>query len=231
MSSTTRVVVEVFKYNSIILLHRILSYASLRSLINNIINNLLHRVNVSPLRALSVSPGLLEQYNVRYTEKWIKRIDENFLEYNVGIRPRLNVPLITQLPRNLRYLSDKFFSGDVSGTIAESLFICLLDELGVNISLVGHLRSLKRRNMFLPDFIIWDNSPAIRLLISSDDYQPPAYAEVKGSTGNIDPIRLIKALLQLNKLLTKQGSCGIVFFAFKNPRNFNYEALVLEVVT
>jgi len=230
MSGIARNTVEVFKYNKIISLHNTPSPSSLRYVARSVIYDFLNRINVSPLRTLLIIPGLLEQYNIRYTEKWIRRIDENFLEYSIGIRPRLNIPSIPP-PKNLSYLSDKFFSGDVSGTIAESLFIYLLDQLGVNVNLVGHLRPLKRRNMFLPDFIIWDYSPAIYLLISSSNYQPPIYAEVKGSTSNIDRNRLIKALLQLNKLLTKTSDCGIVFFAFKNPQNLNYEALVLEVVT
>lgn len=230
MSSVTSVAVEVFKYNNIISLRRISSLILLRHFVDNAINDLLHRINVNLLKTLFVTPGLLEQYNIRYAEKWVRRIDENFLEYNTGIRPGLNIPSMPP-PKNLKYLSNKFFSGDVSGTIAESLFIYLLDELGIEISLVGHLRPLKKKNAFLPDFIIWDDSHAVRLLISSSSYQPPAYAEVKGSTSNIDRNRLIKALLQLNKLLTKTSDCGIVFFAFKNPQNFNYEALVLEVVT
>ena len=230
MSSVINVAVGVFKYNNIVSLYRMSSPTLLKQFVSNVINDLLHRTNVSLLRILSVTPGLLEQYNVRYTEKWVRRIDENFLEYNVGIRPRLNIPL-TPPPRNLKYLSEKFFSGDISGTIAESLFIYLLDELGVDISLVGHLRPLKKKRAFLPDFVIWDDSHAIRLLISSSNYQPPAYAEVKGSTSNIDPNRLIKALLQLNKLLTKPSNCGIVFFAFKNLQNLSYEALILEVIT
>ena len=230
MSSVINVTVEVFKYNDIVSLRRMPSLTLLKQFISNVVNDLLHRTNVSLLRTLLVAPGLIEQYNVRYTEKWVRRIDENFLDYNIGIRPRLNVPLIPP-PRNLKYLSEKFFSGDVSGTIAESLFIYLLDELGIDINLVGHLRPLKKKTAFLPDFIIWDDSHAVRLLISSSNYQPPAYAEVKGSTSNIDPNRLIKAVLQLNKLLTKPGDCGIVFFAFKNLQNLNYEALVLEVIT
>ncbi len=224
--------VEVLKYNNVLSLNRMSFYSltSLRHTVENIIHDVVRRINIRPLKVLQVIPGLLEQYNIRYTEKWIKAIDENFLEYNIGIRPRLNIPFNRPLPRNLRYLSDKFFSGDISGTIAESLFIYLLDELGIDISLVGHLRPIKRKNMFLPDFIIWDNRPEIRQLISSSTYQPPLYAEVKGSTSGINHEKLIKALFQLNKLLNKQSNCGVVFLAFRDYQNLNYKALVLEVV-
>jgi len=120
--------------------------------LKNIINDALRRRNIQCLITLPLYPRLLELYNIRYTEKWVRRIDKNFLEYYSGLRPLLNLPF-HQLPRNLRYLSTKFLSGDISGMIAESLFIYLLDYLGVNISLVGHLRPYKNKAAFLPDFL------------------------------------------------------------------------------
>jgi hypothetical protein len=132
---------DVFKYISPISLA---NFSSGKIWLPNLINDVLQRRMVQLLITLPLYPALLEVYNIRYTEKWVRRIDENFLEYHSGLRPLLNLPF-HQLPRNLRYLSAKFFSGDVSGMIAESLFIYLLDNLGVNVNSVGHLRPYKNK--------------------------------------------------------------------------------------
>jgi len=168
---------------------------------------------------------LLELYNIRYAEKWVKKIDENFLEYHSGSRPLLHIPT-HQSPRNLRYLSTKFFSGDVSGMIAESLFIYLLAYLNVDINSVGHLRPYKRRAAFLPDFVIYDRNLAATQLISTSNYQLPIYAEVKGSTHVVDERRLGKALCQLNRVIYTSQDRGLIFIAYKNP---NYEGIIFEV--
>jgi hypothetical protein len=194
--------------------------------LENIINDVLRKRNIQRLITLPLYPGLLELYNVRYTEKWVKKIDENFLEYHSGSRPLLNFPTYP-LPRNLKYLSTKFFSGDVSGMIAESLFIYLLDHLGVNVNLVGHLRPYKRgRAAFLPDFVIWDRSLVTTPLISTSNCQLPIYAEVKGSTCGVNERQLQKALCQLSKVIYTSQDRGLIFIAYKNP---NYEGIIFEV--
>ena len=181
---------------------------------------------MSRLMTLPLPPGLLEFYNVRYAEKWVKRIDENFLEYHIGSRASLNIPLY-RLPKNLKYLSTKFFSGDVSGMIAESLYIYLLDHLGIDVNLVGHLRPYKRgRAAFFPDFVIWDRSLVTTPLISRGNFQLPVYAEVKGSTSGINERQLEKALHQLNNVIYTSQDCGLIFVAYKNP---NYEGIIFEV--
>jgi hypothetical protein len=198
--------------------------------LKSIIFDISRQINKHHLITLQLYPGLFELYNVRYTEKWVKRIDENFLEYHAGSRPSLNVPS-RQLPRNLKYLSTKFFSGDVSGTIAESLFIYFLHSIGIDINFVGHLRPHKREDLFTPDFIIYDekilnarigNIP----LISISNCRLPIYAEVKGSTSQIKEDRIEKALLQLNQVIRESQDCGLIFIAYKNP---NYEGIIFEV--
>lgn len=155
----------------------------------------------------------------------VKRVDENFLEYHSGSRPSLNIPT-HPLSRNLKYLSTKFFSGDVSGMIAESLFIYLLDSLGVDVNSVGHLRPDKGRASFLPDFVIYDRSLAATSLISTSNFQLPIYAEVKGSTHEVNEQQLQKALCQLNRVIKGSQDRGLVFIAHKNP---NYEGIIFEV--
>ena len=176
--------VEILRYNNVISLRNVATNIFiLRQTASTIATDLLSRQNTSILANLSVFPGLLEQYNIRYTEKWVKRIDENFLEYYYGLKPALNIPHPSpSQSASFPYIYHKFFSGDVSGMIAESIFIYFLDHLGININLIGHLRPMKQRNAYQPDYVIWDGSNAIKTLIQNPQFQPPLYAEVKGST-------------------------------------------------
>jgi hypothetical protein len=192
----------------------------------NLANDILSGTSVTNLVTLGIIPGLLEQYNIRYTEKWVKRIDENFAEYNLGTKPTLNIPG-QPLPRHLRYITDKFFSGDVSGMIAESVFVYLLDQLGIDINQVGHLRPLKRRRAFLPDFAIWDNGPSLGSLLVPTPALP-VYAEVKGCSSGLDESRIAKALTQLNKLVGRRTSVGLIFVLFKDA-GAAYQGALLEV--
>jgi hypothetical protein len=223
---------DVFKYFkplSLSNLHNGKSWC--KTWLNSILSNVSRRINTHHLITLQLYPGLFELYNVRYTEKWVKRIDENFLEYHAGLRPSLNVPS-HQLSRNLKYLSTKFFSGDVSGTIAESLFIYFLHSIGIDINFVGHLRPHKRvQGKFSPDFVILDERIRnVRIgnipLISLSNCQLPIYAEVKGSTRQINEQQFEKALLQLNEVIHDSQDCGLIFIAYKNP---NYEGIIFEV--
>jgi hypothetical protein len=222
---------DVFKYTiplSLSNLNR--GRYSYKNWLRRIVFNVLRGINKHHLITLQLYPGLFELYNVRYAEKWVKRIDENFLEYHAGSKPSLNIPPYP-LPRNLKYLSTKSFSGDVSGTIAESLFIYFLHNIGININSVGHLRPYKKlQGQFAPDFVIWDkgilnvkiaNVP----LISMNNCRLPIWAEVKGSTSQINEEQIKKALMQLAIISSTQG-CGLIFVAYKNP---NYEGIVFEV--
>jgi hypothetical protein len=214
---------DVFKYITPLSLT---SFSSGKIWLKNIINDVLQKRGIQHLITLSLYPGLLESYNIRYAEKWIKKIDENFLEYHSGLKPpSLNIPF-RSLPKNLKYLSTKFFSGDVSGMIAESLFIYLLDYLGVNVNLVGHLRPYKRKAAFLPDFVIWDRKLATTPLISTSNCQLPIYAEIKGSTCGMNEQQLGKALHQLSRVIYTFQDRGLIFIAYKNP---NYEGIIFEV--
>jgi len=186
--------------------------------------------NVTLVEKLNVSPSLLEQYNVRYTEKWVKRIDENFCEYYNCSKPSLNVyPSLHS--RSRLFITEKFFSGDVSGMISESLFVYLLHMLGVNIDLVSHLRPLKAKDAFNPDFAVYDVSSSTRLnlLVHSRHVSSPIYAEVKGSTGSMNKDRIEKAITQLNRLVISDSDVGLIFLVFRNAFSF-YEGVALEVL-
>lgn len=216
--------IDIYRYPSVISLTSCYTYY--RNFLNCILNS-----NIIHIKSLPIYPYILEQYNIRYAEKWITRIDDNFLNYDLAtMPPSLHIPQSSP-PKNSRitYLTIKSFSGDVSGIIAESIFIYFLHSIGVNINLVGHIRPLKKIGGFLPDFLIYDKKYAMRNLISGN-YNLPIYAEVKGSIRIINKYRWYKAITQLAKVLRQKNDCGIIFLIFKySTYNFTYKAVVIEV--
>ena len=218
--------IYVYKYNTILYLKDITgSEINLNTTIQSIMYNIQSNTNISFLTSLDIVPGLLEMYNLMFTEKMIRGLDNNFPIYYKAFRPTLNYPHHHRYGSiKGKYLTRKYFSGDVSGMIAESLFIYLLNTLGIDISTVGHLRPHKIKGSYTPDFVIWDNSRAIYNLVSNV-CTPPVYAEVKGSTGNIDPNRLKRAISQLNNVIMN-NKCGIIFYVYRSP---NYICMIFEV--
>jgi hypothetical protein len=182
-------------------------------------------------RSFYVDPRLFENCNARFSEKQIKRIDENFHDYSLGTRFRLNMP-VQRPPRRLRYLIQKSFSGDVSGDIGEALFAYfMIYEMQVNPSLIGHLRPEKIKGFLSPDFVVWDNSLNLSRLMQKPSFPRPLLGEVKGSTGSIATERIYRALLQLRRLILGQALVGLLFLAMRNEVRQGYDAYVVRVET
>jgi len=192
----------------------------------NIVKNL-QALNI--FRSFHVIPWLYEHYSIRYSEKQVKRIDQNFYDYSLGTRFRLNVPLQAP-PRRLGYLIRKFFSGDVSGDIAEALFAYfLIQEMGVIPYRIGHIRPEKRRGFLTPDFVVWDYLFKLSGLFQRKKYQLPVLGEVKGFTGALDPSRISHGLAQLKMLIANSALLGILFLAARNETRQGYDVYTIRV--
>jgi hypothetical protein len=166
---------------------------------------------------------------MRFSEKQVKRIDDNFYDYSLGTRIRLNVP-VHRPPRRLRYLIQKFFSGDVSGDIGEALFTYfIIQEMRIAPYFVGHTRPEKRQGFLSPDFLVWDNSFNMAGLLQKTSFPLPLLCEVKGFTGLIDVSRIYHALLQLRRLILNRLYIGMVFLALRNETRHGYDAYVIRV--
>ena len=229
---TTREPVKVFRYNTVLSVTVLLGDISQDfQFLQTLLVEGMRRTHSHALTDLSVWwPGLIEQYNIGYTEKWIKRPDENFLVYHGGQNPPLHLPPDEVVhPTNHGCLSEKAFSGDVSGMIAESLFIYLLHDSGIDIDLVGHLRPQKRKDAFMPDFAIYDHGPQGCPVLSNPACELPIYVGVKGSVSGINENQINKAMAQLCALVTTPSACGLMFLVFRNTSNLNYEGMLVEV--
>ena len=217
--------VDLYVYPVVINLHS-MNANQIQIQADNIVSNI-QSSNI--FRSFYVVPSLLEHHNIRYSEKQVKRIDENFYDYSLGTRFRLTVPVQTH-PRRLRYLIRKFFSGDVSGDIGEALFAYfLIEEMNVRPYNIGHTRPEKRRNFLTPDFVVWDRSFRLASLLQSPKYQLPVLGEVKGFTGNIDSTRISHGLNQLKIVLTNTSLFGILFLATRNEGRQGYDVYTIRV--
>lgn len=191
--------------------------------------NFLANINSSQLLStFPVFPSILEYYNSQYSEKQVKRIDENFHDYSLGTKFNVNTPPHV-LPGRLRYLIQKSFSGDVSGDIGKSLFAYyFITQLNINPRLLGHLRPAKRRGYLTADFVIWDKTTGLGNLLGTHSYTIPIFSEVKGFTGKMEANRIAHGLLQL-KNVVPTSSLGLLFLATRNQTRQGYDAYVIKV--
>jgi len=205
-------------------LQRILDLRSLN--IQNFHNEttiIANSLSASPqFTTFQVSLNAIELYNVRYTEKQVRRIDENFSEYSQGIRLTHSIPMLRP-PRGLRYLSSKFFSGDVSGQIGEALFVYfLVEELGVNSDSIAHMRPEKRRGYLTSDFLIWDANKRLQNVIG-EPYGLPVYGEVKSSTGIMTRDKIGDGLSQLKATIGNAYNHGLLALVSRNQQRSSYD--------
>jgi len=177
-------------------------------------------------RRLIIDPIILEYLNIRYAEKQVKGIDENFFYYDLGVRLPNVIPG-NPPPSGRNYLTEKIFSGDVSGDIGESTFVYFLtEELSIDGTKIGHLRPEKIKKHLTPDFVVWEQNTTISAFLQSS-YVLPLYAEVKSSTGMIGVKRIKDGLSQL-QMVMPSGSHGLLFLLQKS-RNSVYEAFLIGV--
>lgn len=218
--------IDIHRYNSTINVRQ--PARNLRHFARSIRDDIISDTNITSFSNVSIHVTVLEQLNIRYTEKQVRGIDENFVDYHNGTRIR-NVNPAIPLRGVPTYLTVKSFSGDVSGDIGETVFVYLLTEvLGMNGQNIGHLRPEKRRKQFTPDFIIFERNSSLDTLFNNS-YNPPLYAEVKSSTGIMDTNRIDSALVQLRTVM-RPNSHSLLFLLYKRLAN-RYNGLLIGVVS
>jgi len=223
--ATNPLLVNLYDYPTIVQL-RSMNANQLKSQAKKIAGNI---STFNLFRSFHVIPTLFEHFNIRYSEKQVKGIDQNFYYYSLGTKFRLTAPIRTP-PGRLRYLISKFFSGDVSGDIAEALFAYfLVREMNMSPYHIGHTRPQKKAGYLTPDFILWDNSFMLASLLQTKSYKLPVLAEVKGFTGGIDSTRISHGLSQLKTIIAATSLQGILFIAARNENRRGYDAYTIRV--
>ena len=219
--------IPIRKYNQIISIGA--ASARLDQVSRDLTNAVNRGMNITQLGQININLPVLEVINLGYTEKQITGIEEDIIYYSYGVK----LPLLSQFyqpPTLLPYpLFRKYFSGDLSGIIGESVFVYyLIHDIGVSPQDIVHLRPQKRRNQLSPDFLIYDRFRNLSIIFESTAYPVEVYAEVKGCMGDIDHERIKKALEQLSRLVRSSNQFGILF-VLNRPRMSEYKATLVVV--
>jgi len=179
--------------------------------------------------SFNVYPRVIESLNFIYTEKFVPGLDYAFPLYNIGFKPHLGLNYLMgfassrgiRTSSGLRYpLISKYFSGDVSGVIGESLFVYVA-LLVYGVHSIIHLRPEKVR---LPtsDFVVTMPRDIVRLSpLLCQRYVYPSnnsrlFVECKSTVNTeIDHYRVKHGLFQLYNMLNS-GDFGLLFVVHKD---------------
>ena len=128
----------------------------LSNIVKTLIKNMRNSIRIDTINTKGCA---LERMSFNYSERFILQVGLHYYFYYLGVRPRLYTPrglsAIRVHQRIIPILSEKYFSGDVSGVISEALFAYIaIDRLKVPMDCLGHLRPCKIRGFLTPDFVV-----------------------------------------------------------------------------
>ena len=127
----------------------------------------------------------------------------------------------------------KYFSGDVSGVIAESLFVYIASRCcHIDINSIIHLRPEKSRYL-TPDFVV-EGKNNVRNLLNCMCCLPEVldwsllFVECKGFASNINPDRIWRGLGQLVEVLN-HDYIGMLFIVW-NRGGQGYATYTISII-
>ncbi|BEP17428.1 hypothetical protein PYJP_07800 [Pyrofollis japonicus] len=179
------------------------------------------------MRSIDIYSNILEKINFDYTEKFIPGLREAFPFYHIGYRPytpwhsqNTNIKTAT----GIRYpLIQKYFSGDISGNIGESLFVYITTMI-YGASRIIHLRP-EKAIMLTPDFVVLDPTDIVRLspLLCNNSPTISNYSKLfveckTSASGQNDRNKIAKGLAQLLTTID-YGDLGILFLVQRDQPN------------
>ena len=214
---------------SIIKANNTFSTTDLENLVNQIHDGIRNGIragngNIRKIRNITIYTRLLERINFDFTEKLILGLDMTFPLYHMGLKPFMQ--LYSKPPRfrtanGIRYpLIQKYFSGDVSGNIGESLF-AYIATIVYGVSNIVHLRP-EKASMLTPDFVIIETQDIekLRQLLCQQNislsYYSKLFVESKTSISGLPSRKKIaKGLAQLFRVIDN-NDLGILFLVYRN---------------
>lgn len=219
--------IPVRMYNQIVPLGTATRVNQLSNALANAINR---SINLMNLGQVNINLPTLELINLGYTEKQITGIEGDVIYYDRGMRLSLRSLLYHHhFTSSYPILLSKYFSGDLSGVISESVFVYYLTHnVGIPPYEIAHLRPYKVKNWLSPDFLFYDHQKRLSSIFGTKAYSTEIYAEVKGCMGDIDSKRIEKALKQLSRLVKSSNQFGILF-VLNRPKMGNYRATLVVV--
>jgi len=192
---------------------------SLNDLTNQVLSDINNPAKRRTVNQVRVSSRLLETIGFDYADKLVPGLEVSFPLYHLGFRPyttwRGSVAAIPTATGNRYPLIQKYFSGDVSGVIGESLFVYIA-AMVYGASSIVHLRPEKGRAL-TPDFVVCNPQDISRLSLLLCLGSPNVsrytrlFVECKSSAGGqVDSERIARGLSQLLAVLSR-GDLGMLF--------------------
>jgi hypothetical protein len=183
----------------------------------------------------------VDNYAQKHVEKWVERVGLHFHLYSSRrAGPMLlggQAPQGVQTPtatKAVLKLTQKVFSGDVSGSIGEALLAVLLRlRYGLQSTDFLHLRATKQSGK-APDFYIKRITPRLAQdldPVNAAKVNAPLVAEVKGATSfttSVISAKITDALSQVQAL--RALNCyGLASVFLRDPVNQQYHGFMVVV--
>jgi len=192
---------------------------SLSDLVDQVLSDINNPTKRRIINQVRVSSRILEVISFDYAEKLVLGLEISFPLYHLGFRPytpwRGFVAIIPTATGNRYPLIQKYFSGDVSGVIGESLFVYIATTV-YGASNIVHLRP-EKRYMLTPDFVVCNPqdisklSPLLCSVSPNLSRYTRLFVECKSSaSGQVDRDRVMWGLSQLIAVL-RRGDLGMLF--------------------
>ena len=217
---------------------------SLSLLAQQIISNIASGHRLHRVGTVQVHRHILDIIDSHYTEKFTPSLGIVFPSYYYGVKPYLATsalsPHVVTTAAGPRYpLIQKSFSGDVSGNIGESLFICVAGYIyGIDTRYIIHLRPEKKQ-MFTPDFVVirrHDAQAMTTRILRQVCYHCPRFpinklfVECKASmSGMVGKERVVSGLAQLLTVLNR-GDAGILFLVQRRNQGSPLHAVLVPLL-
>jgi len=207
---------------------------SLSDIVDTLVENMRNSIRIATISTYSY---VLDEMSFNYSEKFILQVGLHYYFYYLGVKPRLYTPRglssIRVGQRNIPILSEKYFSGDVSGVISETLFAYIaINRLKVPMNCLVHLRPCSNEGFLTPDFVVAGRDNVLKVMrlmhyhgmrSAPSDIGSYMFVECKGCvSGTISSKRVEKGLKQLLKVMyKKRPSCGLLFITHR-PRALGF---------
>lgn len=166
-----------------------------------------------------------------HCEKWVEEVGYHFTRYSTATKPDLLYP--ASQSENRYVLKSKVYSGDVSGTIGESLFsLYIIKCFSLSDGDFAHLRT--DNSSVYPDFAIYTPS---HQMLSNFQWHLPLVTEIPAEVKNANEFKrasihpqIRKSIQQIRSFWRRRGETGgpsMIGVTIRNQRQQTYDLAVI----
>ncbi|MBK9926309.1 MAG: hypothetical protein IPP66_13590 [Anaerolineales bacterium] len=185
--------------------------------------------NGNPSRDFTVNEMEINDRAQVHCEKWVEEVGYHFVRYSNSKKPDLIYPINQSGNRNV--LKSKVYSGDVSGTIGESLFsLYIIKCFFLSDGDFAHLRT--DNSSVYPDFAIY--TPSQEML---SNFGWPEVSEIPAEVKNANELersaiypQIRKSIQQIRSFWRRRGATAgpsMIGVTVRNQRQQTYDLAVI----